>query len=247
MKKIKSWSRAIHIGLMTLFWLSILLLRQKMSPRKKRSLARYYKRKWAKRMLHILGIKVQVHGQIPELAEGFIITPNHRSHLDIPVVMSLFDCSMLSKAEVAGWPVIGIAAKAVGTIFVQREDRNSRSASLEKIAHYLQEGYTINVFPEGTTYKSPEFGVFKPGVFNLANQTGAYVIPIRIEYEDTAYEWVAEQTAFQHFFLKPGWSGTVVHVYVGEPIRPKESGVALKEAVEAWIRGVGHPNTSTYL
>jgi 1-acyl-sn-glycerol-3-phosphate acyltransferase len=245
MKKIKSWSRAIHVGLMTLFWLSVLLFRQKINPRKKRSLARYYKRLWAKRMLRILGIKVQVHGQIPELTDGFIITPNHRSHLDIPVVMSLFDCSMLSKAEVAQWPVIGIAAKAVGTIFVQREDRNSRSASLERIAHYLQESYTINVFPEGTTFKSPEFGVFKVGVFNLAYQTGAYVIPIRIEYEDPAYEWVAEQTAFQHFFLKPGWSSTVVHVYVGEPIPPKESGIALKETVEAWIQGVQHPNTST--
>ena len=238
MKKIIAWYRISHVVLMTIFWLIILVTLQKIRPKKKRSLARFHKRHWAKRLLKILKIQVVVHGKLPDRIEGCIITPNHRTYLDIPVVMAIFDCSMLSKAEVAKWPVIGLAARAVGTIFVKREDKNSRASSLERIARFLEKGWTVNVFPEGTTFVSPEIGPFKPGVFNLAVQSGAHVIPVRIEYDDKTYEWIGEDSALQHFFKKPGWSKTVVHLYIGEPTRSETEGKELKESVEQWIRNI---------
>ena len=49
-----------------------------------------------------------------------LFVANHVSYLDIPVIAQCVDATFVAKAEVAGWPLFGHAAKLTRTIFIQR-------------------------------------------------------------------------------------------------------------------------------
>ena len=79
----------------------------------------------------------------------------------------------------------GYAAWLVGTILVDRMDKESRVASKEKMIRALEMGSSVIIFPEGTWNKSPNqmvSGLF-PGVYDIAKETGALVAPIATHRE----------------------------------------------------------------
>jgi len=73
---------------------------------------------WHRRLCKILGLQIRVHGAPADGTALWI--SNHVSWMDIPVLGSLYPVYFLSKAEVAGWPLIGQLAKAAGTLFIKR-------------------------------------------------------------------------------------------------------------------------------
>src|ERR1700748_3306534 len=64
-----------------------------------------------------MGIEISVSGAFPE--RGAVIS-NHLSYLDIVVYGSLHPCVFVSKAEIAGWPVVGWMTTMSGTVYVAR-------------------------------------------------------------------------------------------------------------------------------
>jgi 1-acyl-sn-glycerol-3-phosphate acyltransferase len=100
----------------------------------------------ARNVMPALGIEVEVRGRTPcELA---VVVSNHRSYVDVPVVAAAAPGILLAKAEVASWPLIGEAARIGGTVFVRRDDRESRRRALDELAGVLRRGYGVTVFPE---------------------------------------------------------------------------------------------------
>jgi 1-acyl-sn-glycerol-3-phosphate acyltransferase len=128
---------------------------------------------------------------LPTSNKPRLIVANHRSPFDIGVLLSLFGGHALSRADLAGWPVLGLAARRAGTIFVDRESEASGASALRTIRRRLSEGATILVFPEGATFEGDEVRPFKPGAFAALRGLDAEIVPVGLVY-DPGVEFVEE-------------------------------------------------------
>ena len=96
--------------------------------------------------------------------------------------------------------MIGLAGYLAGTIFVNRNNKSSRSATAEAIRTALDDGTSVLVFPEGTTTDGTIILPFRPRSFEAANLAGVPVQPILISYEHSAVAFIGDDTFIPHFF-----------------------------------------------
>lgn len=141
---------------------------------------------WARALLRLFAIEVVVDGVVPPptrgRGRGRLVITNHRSAIDIGVVLSTFGGTMVSRADLAKWPVVGAAARAVGTVFVDRTNAKSGAATIRAIQKHLEDGQTINLFPEGTTFDGDDVRPFHGGAFVSAVRAEAEILPVGIAY-----------------------------------------------------------------
>ena len=96
---------------------------------------------------------------------------NHTSFNDIILAMAIYGCGFISKESVIRTPIIGKIAQVLQTIFVDRNNPNSRKEVLEKIIqkqkNFLNGEPVIPfmIFPEGTTTSGRHLLKFKRGAF----------------------------------------------------------------------------------
>lgn len=132
---------------------------------------------------------IKVVCQAPEkLAnhQGFLFA-NHDSFIDIVVLLSILPLRFLSMAEVRSYPLIGLIAAAIGTVFVQREDKNSRTAARSALVTALrQESHPpLVIFPEGKLAPGDEVLPFRFGAFALACENQIAFLPCALRYRPT--------------------------------------------------------------
>lgn len=188
---------------------------------------------WAKRMLPALGVELEVLGTPPR--ERTMLLANHRSYLDIPVLLSQLPCAFLAKAEIAGWPIFGSAARLSQAVFVKREDKASRRAARRSAVERLQRGLSLAAFPEGTTSRGPGLLPFFPGLFEEAEAHGFPVMPVAIALEDPGDAWVDDDPFLDHFLRSFRKRRVRVAVAFGPLLRPGRAR-DLKGETEHWIR-----------
>jgi 1-acyl-sn-glycerol-3-phosphate acyltransferase len=138
---------------------------------------------WAGAMLALFGLHVITEGALPASGRPRLVVSNHRSTADILILLRTFGGRMVSRADLAGWPLIGFAARAAGTLFVDRSDAASGATALRSMGTHLAEGSTILVFPEGTTFPDDAVRPFHPGAFVAAARAGVDVLPVGLAYE----------------------------------------------------------------
>lgn len=191
------------------------------------------RRLWARRSLKVLGVETERTGAVPN--DGpCIIVGNHRSYLDPIVALTEVEALPVAKAEVGSWPLIGFGAKATGIMYVKRDSKDSRAATLDAMEKTLKEGYSVLVYPEGTTHIEPTTRRFKPGAFRLAAATGVPVVPVAIEYQREEDAWIGSDTFVPHFVRTFGRKRTFVKIRYGEPIVSDDSAVLLAQT-KRWI------------
>lgn len=98
----------------------------------------------------LLGIRVRIVGA-PAAARPLLLVANHSSWLDIPVVGRLMPLSFVARADMAGWPGVGLLARLQRSIFVDRERRGATGQAAAAMADRLAAGDPIVLFAEGTT------------------------------------------------------------------------------------------------
>jgi 1-acyl-sn-glycerol-3-phosphate acyltransferase len=188
---------------------------------------------WAQRVVRALGIDLVVQGAAPP--GPHLLLANHRSYIDILAILSRHPCAFLAKVEVGEWPLLGTAARLAGTVFVTREDADSRKRARESALGLLQRGVPFAAFPEGTTFRGPGLLPFFPGLFRLAEQYDVPVVPIAVEYADPADAWVGDEAFLPHFLRAFGKPRVRVRLVFGRPLQP---GLVpdLRSATSTWIR-----------
>lgn len=74
----------------------------------------------------------------------------------------------------------GLAAYMNGSILINRKDKASKQALMEKAVAAMELGTNIIMYPEGTWNKSPNRLMLNywPGVFRLAKRTNALIVPV---------------------------------------------------------------------
>jgi 1-acyl-sn-glycerol-3-phosphate acyltransferase len=149
--------------------------------------------RWGRRSCRFLRIETQVHGH--PYAGPCVYVSNHRSYLDIPLLAAVLGVGFLSRADVAGWPLFGRAARAIGSVFVDRDDTHDRARAALALARRSE---SIVVFPEGTTHGDRLPGDFSPGLFRLLRHVDMPLVPITIRYSDRRVYWDDDSTLAQH-------------------------------------------------
>ena len=187
---------------------------------------------WARGLVRALGIDLVVHGAPP--AGPHLLLANHRSYVDIVAILSQVPCAFLAKTEIEGWPLFGHAARLMHTVFVKRDDAESRKLARERALALLQRGVSFAAFPEGTTFRGPGLLPFFPGLFRLAEEYDFPVVPIAIEYADPTDAWVGDDPFVGHFltaFRKPRMR---VRLVFGKPLHAHRV-ENLRDATRAFI------------
>ncbi|MGB8329885.1 MAG: lysophospholipid acyltransferase family protein [Polyangiales bacterium] len=183
-------------------------------------------------LLRLFGAELLVHGQRAHHG-GALVVSNHQSALDVAVMLALFEGVLLSRHDVADWPVLGRLAKHGDTIFVDRDDRRSGAAALREIRRLAKEGRTVVAFPEGGTFPGDSVERFHPGTFAAVRSLGVPIVPVGLAYSP-AVPYVRE-TFVQHITKIAARPRTRIAVHLGEPFYSDEDPRATAEAARARV------------
>lgn len=107
-----------------------------------------------------------------------VVIANHGSLLDALLMLSLSDkLVLIGKAWVAHNFFFGKIAQAMGIITVE-EGMESFFPTLKS---YIEQGYSIGVFPEGTRTLNGEIGRFHRGAFYMAEELNLPIRPVVLQ------------------------------------------------------------------
>jgi len=190
--------------------------------------------KWANNISGNMGIEIEVEKAPPPNNQGCLVVPNHRSYADIVLVASACQGAFVAKAEVTTWPFIGSGIKMANMVLVKRESKDSRKAAREAIRKRLELGYSVIVYPEGTTYKGPKTTQFRLGGFQVAAEGGFKVMPVALEYEDIEAAWVTNEFFLPHYLRTFGGKKMRAKIRFGDLIEG-DDGMELLRRAQIWV------------
>ncbi|MFM8575609.1 MAG: lysophospholipid acyltransferase family protein, partial [Limnohabitans sp.] len=138
---------------------------------------------WALQLLALWGIHLKVLGQ-PVRSGPALIVSNHISWLDILVIHAARYCRFVSKSDIRGWPIIGALATGAGTLYIERTSRKDALRMVHDMAHAMQEGDVVAVFPEGTTSDGLDLLPFHANLIQSAIAAEVPVQPMSLQFVD---------------------------------------------------------------
>jgi 1-acyl-sn-glycerol-3-phosphate acyltransferase len=142
-----------------------------------------------------------------------IISPNHRSFFDSPLVMAMASRPVvfLGKAEYMDSAKTRYLFPAIGMVPIKRDVKKASMAALQTAADLLNDGRLVGIYPEGTRSRDGLLHRGHTGVAHLAVMTDAPIVPVGI----TGTEHVQPiGSSFPRPFRRP------VTIRFGEPIHP---------------------------
>ena len=176
----------------------------------------------------------------PAPAGGRLIVANHRSMLDVLLLLSRFGGHMLSRGDLARWPVFGRLAAVGETLYVDRSNPTSGATSIREVTRTLSLARTVTVFAEGTTFPDDEVRPFHPGAFVAALGSGAEVVPVGLAYGEP-HAVFFEEPFGAHLARLMAAPKTRVALRVGGAVDPSGMNARrLAEATRTAVHGLVH-------
>jgi 1-acyl-sn-glycerol-3-phosphate acyltransferase len=195
--------------------LGIILIRLKLADQNLAFKIRTY---WCKLAIILLGIRLHVTGSL-EQSRTVLYVANHRSLVDPLVLFSFLKTGyVVSKAEVASYPIIHSGATLSGVIYVERANKESRMRTKDSILQFLKEDKSIILFPEGTTGTNNHSLPFKKGSFEAAALANTSVVPIAMEMGNPKRDFWYSGGLFQQFIRTYSKWRTDVYIHFFDPI-----------------------------
>jgi 1-acyl-sn-glycerol-3-phosphate acyltransferase len=108
-------------------------------------------------------------------------------------------------------------------VFVDRTSAKSGAATIRTIQQHLEDGETINLFPEGTTFEGDEVRPFYGGAFVSAVRAEAEILPVGIAYPKSSGAAFVDESFTQHLARLAKSDGTRLVVAVGSPFVARRS------------------------
>ncbi len=150
-----------------------------------RTLARKVGRFWCKGFVKLAGLRIETENMDRISADKrYVFIVNHASHLDIPIIMSIFPfhVSFIAKKELFQIPFFGWGIAAMGQVSVDRSNaRNARKSITKAVEMLKREDISLILFPEGTRSPDGKVKDFKQAAFALALESGATVVPLYLQ------------------------------------------------------------------
>ena len=139
---------------------------------------------WCRAFVRALDVDLRVHQKHRKhLPPRYIIIANHPSAFEDIGIPAVFDVVSLAKTQVQDWPILGRIAKAAGTLFVDRDNPESRKQVIQTMVSAVNAGQNIALYPEGGCKGRRLFTEFKTGAFEVSMRTGIPILPVFLHYE----------------------------------------------------------------
>jgi 1-acyl-sn-glycerol-3-phosphate acyltransferase len=119
----------------------------------------------------VFNVQVKCHNPRQLTSHRGFLFANHQSYLDAIALLSVMPVRFLAASEVNAYPFVSWMARATGTIFVKRDDPNSRKQVRKTIAAAFESepDPPLVLFPEGKLGHSNQLLPFRYGAFELAS------------------------------------------------------------------------------
>lgn len=182
---------------------------------------------WSQSLLKGAKVNCEVTGPLPTAGVTTLVMCNHRSLFDIPLAIYALKgrVRMVAKAELGRIPVFGHVMEKIGCVIIDRQHARVAKRQLAKATQQLS-GQCIWCAPEGT--RNPGSGLlpFKKGVFRLAQEANAQIVPMMIEGSE-------QILPKKHCLVNPKQQ---VRVTIGAPIKADEVARLTPQALMALVR-----------
>jgi 1-acyl-sn-glycerol-3-phosphate acyltransferase len=195
-----------------------------------------------RRLLRLFFRRIEIVGleNVP-LDRPVIFAANHPNGLVDPLLILCFApraVSLLAKAPLFRYPIIGYFVRALDSIPVYRKQDKTTGSNQETFARardVLHRGGSIAIFPEGTTHSDPRLRELKTGVSRIA--LGAQMESIAIV--PTGIYYTAKQTFRSETLVCFGPSIELKPAAIGEDGDPAADAVlALTAEIEKELTGL---------
>ncbi len=137
-----------------------------------------------------IGYALEVRGRenFDLIDEPALVISNHNMHLDQGMLLRAMPDQFRDRLAIAaaasdifGNRIRGFGSALLGNAFPFAKEGAGVRESLEYVAHMLAEGWHVLIFPEGKLTVGGPMQPFKSGIGLLAVETGAPVLPMRID------------------------------------------------------------------
>jgi len=213
--------RAVRLALLTLHLLHGVVWLAMRAPHwtvKKRE--REFRR-WSRRLLRIVGVRVDHEGQPP--ASGMVVM-NHISWLDIFALNAVIPCRFVAKSEIANWPLIGPFCTRCGTLYIKRGSKRAARETNATVTACLLAGDRIAVFPEGTTSFGHSVLHFHAALLQPVVDSKVPAHPATLRYIDRrgaptrTPSYVGDQSLIDSLWCLLSEKQTLAHITFGESV-----------------------------
>lgn len=144
---------------------------------------RYGATPWAKVVLWICGVRLEIEGlENVDASLPRIYMSNHQSYFDIFAVLAGLPVNFkfILKQELMKIPFLGPAIRRAGYIGIDRSEPKKALRSMNEAANRIKNGVSVLIFPEGTRSDNGDVQSFKKGGFHLAIKSGCDIVPVAI-------------------------------------------------------------------
>lgn len=190
-------------------------------------------RKWAVSLVKLTGSKIKVYGEeyIPEGPVVFV--GNHQGNFDIPIFLGYIKKpkAFISKIEIRKLPIVSTWMNNMKCVFINRSDIRQSLKAMRTAVEYINQGYSMIIFPEGTRSRADTLGEFKAGSFKLALKSGVPIVPVTTK---GSYK-IMEKNGF---IIKPA----EVEVIISKPIITKDLSREEAEKIPSQVKNIIQSN-----
>ena len=176
---------------------------------------------WCRAFARALDVDIRVHQKFrrQHLPSRYILIANHPSAFEDVGIPAIFDVVSVAKLQVKDWFVAGRIARAAGTLFVDRDNPDSRKQVIQEMVKAVEAGQNIALYPEGGCKGRRLYKEFKTGAFEVSFRTGVPILPVFLHYEaQDDYEWQPPDK-IGHIMRAVN---NRANYYVFEPMDPKD-------------------------
>lgn len=209
----------LELSLFTLFLFALSWLPRPLTGRYFHTLSRA----WCRFLIRAMGVDLRLHQKnIQPLPEKYILIANHPSAVEDFGIPALFDVYPLAKLGVRKWFFIGRISYAANTIYVKRDEAESRHAALESLIDAVKDGRNVALFPEGGCMGRRIYDSFQTGAFDISIKTGIPILPVFLHYEaQDTFEWREPYTLPQMIWRFMTCRNNHANYYVYDVISPE--------------------------
>jgi len=179
---------------------------------------------WCRTFVRALDVDLRLHQKNRKrLPRRFILIANHPAAFEDIGIPALFDVVSLAKVQVRGWFVVGHISRAAGTLYVDRDDPESRRSAIDTMVEAVNSGQNIALYPEGGCKGRRLYKEFLSGAFDVSMRTGVPILPVFLHYEaQDDFEWQPPYTLPQKIWHMMTSRNRRANYYVYDPLEPKD-------------------------